>query len=238
MKKFQTFQEAFVHIINDIYNQHDFHCQSRNGKMMERLGYSFQVTDASSYQFTDEKIGRISYGYASDFYNWMMTSTDQATSEFAEKYPNVKPFLEKPKSENLPDNFNQFYGPRILRQLPLVLEELSTVENSRRCVISIVNEDDLTLLKAEDDKNIEFPCCDSATFNIREGKLYMHLHMRSNNMGNVAKLDMYLWGKAMNEIAEKLEVGLGTVTYTIVSAHIFDHDLEYFKNSNILFEEN
>lgn len=228
MKSYLTFEQAFVTTIKNLIVQPDNICTSRNGNMYEKLGYSFKVKDASSYVFENSEFGRISYEYASDFYDWMTSKDEQSTEDFVSKYPHVSGFLTKPKSANLPENFNALYGPRILRQLPIILKELKNSENSRRCVISILSEGDLELLSAKDDPNLEFPCCDSATFNIRKNKLFMSLHMRSNNMGNVAKLDMYLWGRLMGEIAKELNVELGEVTYTIVSAHVFEKDFKYF----------
>jgi thymidylate synthase/broad specificity phosphatase PhoE len=164
----------------------------------------------------------------------MMSEEENANERFIEKYPRISGFIAKPKSTNLPENFNTLYGPRIRRQLPEIINELQTNKNSRRAVISILSEEDLQLLKATDDPNLEFPCADSGTFNIRQNKLHMHLHMRSNNMGNVAKIDMYLWGRLMESIANLLNVELGGVTYTIVSAHIFENDFSYFAKSGIL----
>lgn len=232
MKTYKTFQEAFVSTIRNIILKPDNISDSRNGKMYEQLGLGFKVLDASSFKFEDETIGRIDYEYAEDFYNWMTNSDEQTSTEkFLNKYPKVKGFVAKPKSKNLPENFNALYGPRIMHQLPYILEELSTNINSRRAVISILDADDLELLRAVDDPNLEFPCCDSATFNVRDGKLHMHLHMRSNNMGNVAKLDMYLWGRLMMHINNILKTELGEVTYTIVSAHVFESDFKYFIES-------
>ena len=48
--------------------------------------------------------------------------TDSST--ILEQYPNTAKFMEKPKSKELPTNFNTFYGPRILEQLPHVIKEL------------------------------------------------------------------------------------------------------------------
>lgn len=235
MKTYNTFEEAFVDTIKHIIANPDNISDSRNGKMYEKLGYGFKVKRSESYIFENQKFGRIDYSYAEDFYNWMMNNSNGLTNEeFATKYPHAKGFLEKPKSDNLPENFNTLYGPRVQRQLPRIIKELSEKKNSRRSVLSILNEDDLQLLDAKDDPNLEFPCADSATFNVRDGVLYMHLHMRSNNMGNVAKIDMYLWGKTMEYIAFELGVTMGEVTYTIVSAHVFSSDFRYFANSGIL----
>jgi hypothetical protein len=69
-----------------------------------------------------------------------------------EKYPNVARFMEKPKSEDLPANFNTFYGPRILEQLPHIIKELTEHPDTRRAVISILDSKDLLLL----DKHEQF----------------------------------------------------------------------------------
>lgn len=225
MIKAKTFEDAFLMVNHEILNQYKFNTTSRIGDMYEILSLSYLVEDPSSYKFENENIGRIDYQYANDFYEWM-TSGSTDVEALASKYPNVARFLDKPKSEHLPDNFNTFYGPRIAAQLPIVFDELKK-ENSRRCVISILDADDLLLL--DKDETLEFPCADSCTFNIRENRLYAHLHMRSQNCAQVMKLDMYLWGRFTTELAKELNVELGDFTSTIVSAHVFNRDLEYIK---------
>lgn len=233
MERYSTFQDAFVDNISTCYNVPDEISTSRNGDQYEIIGYSYKVEDPSSFVFENQKVGRIPYSYAEDFYEWMMSGCgEKATEEFKLKYKNNEKFLSKPKSEHLPDNFNTFYGPRILRQLPAVLKELETKENSRRAVINILNEDDQLLL--DSDETLEYPCADSATLLIRRNKLHLHLHMRSNNMGNVSKLDMYLWGRFQCEIADKLNVELGNFTSSVVSAHIFESDFKYFEELGII----
>ena len=135
--------------------------------------------------------------------------------------------MEKPKSKDLPKNFNTFYGPRILEQLPMVKSELIKNPDTRRAVISIIYKEDLLLL--DKDETLEFPCCDSATFSIRDNKLNVHVHMRSQNMGQVLKLDMYLWGRFTSELAEELDLPVGSLTSSVVSAHVFKKDFDYLK---------
>ena len=224
-KTFKTFQEAFTGIIEDIAKNGKI-TSSRIGDCHETLSYNYSVEDLSSFKFEDENIGRLDYDYASTFYSWMVSgSTDSQV--LIDKYPQIARFVEKPKSEELPDNFNTFYGPRIKAQLPKIIDELKRSPNSRRAVIMILDADDLDLL--DKDESLEFPCCDSATFSIRDGKLNLHLHMRSQNMGQVAKLDMYLWGRFANEVAATLGMELGSFNSSVVSAHIFEKDYTYFK---------
>lgn len=226
-----TFEEAFKESINEIWKHPDYITDSRIGEMKEIQGFTYLVSDPTSYQFENEHLGRIDYQYAESFYDFMISgSTD--VKELSAAYPNVSRFLEKPKSKELPDNFNTFYGPRIVAQLPYIIKELTDSPNSRRAVISILTPRDLDLL--DKDETLEFPCCDSATLSIRDGALNLHLHMRSQNMGQVLKLDMYLWGRFQCEIAKKLNVELGTFMSSVVLAHVFERDEEYLQSMDII----
>lgn len=224
--EYQTFQEAYVNLANHILNNPEHEVSSRNGASKEIQSLSYTVSDLTSYQFEVESLGRIDYKYASTFYDWMLSGSTDVKEVFKD-YPHVAKFLEKPKSPDLPANFNTFYGPRIIDQLPKVVQELKSSPTTRRAVISILQSSDLDLL--DKDETLEFPCCDSATFSIRENRLNIHLHMRSQNMGQVLKLDMYLWGKFACYLAEKLGYQPGVFNSTIVSAHVFDRDKEYIE---------
>jgi hypothetical protein len=222
--EYQTFEDAFIGINRVILNNPEFVSTSRIGDMLEISSLSYEVQDISSYIFKNKDIGRLDYHYADLFYQWMINGcTDNDI--ILKDYPGVAKFMEKPKSPDLPINFNTFYGPRILQQLPHIEKELRNHPDTRRAVISILDKDDVLLL--DKDESLEFPCCDSATFSIREGKLNIHLHMRSQNIGQVLKLDMYIWGRFTCEFAERLGLPLGKFTSSVVSAHIFKKDQDY-----------
>jgi thymidylate synthase len=226
--KFSTFEAAFVGINRAIMHNPEFTCSSRLGDMFEISSLTYEVEDISSYRFTNENLGRLTYDYADKFYDWMIGGcTDNEV--LIRDYPSIARFMEKPKSDDLPANFNTFYGPRILQQLPHIEKELKDHPDTRRAVISILDKDDVLLLD-KPNETLEFPCCDSATFFIREGKLNIHLHMRSQNMGQVLKLDMYLWARFTSELADKLNLPLGKFTSSVVSAHVFNKDFSYLES--------
>lgn len=224
---FKTFEEAFLGITQHIIDNPEFQTTSRIGDVHEISGLSYDVLDLNSFKFENENIGRLGYDYADTFYRWMMNGCTDST-EIIEKYPNIMKFMEKPKSADLPENFNTFYGPRILSQLPAIEKELREKPDTRRAVIMILDKDDLNLL--DKNESLEFPCTDSATFFIREGKLNVHVHMRSQNMGQVLKLDMYLWGRFTTEFAQKLGLNLGKFSSSVVSAHVFKKDFDYLQD--------
>jgi len=228
---FKTFEDAYRGITRHIVVNHEYKQSSRIGDCYELTGFYYEVSDLSSYKFTDESLGKLDYGYIETFYDWLLTGSTDSEEAF-EEYPNVAKFLKKPENSLLPDNFNTFYGPRIVGQKDQVVKELKNNPNSRRAVISILKDSDLVLLGT--DEKLEFPCTDSATFFIRDNKLNVHLHMRSQNMVTVAKLDMYLWARFTCELAKELDVETGSFRSSIVSAHVFERDQEYLQSINIL----
>jgi thymidylate synthase len=230
-REFENFENAFLKINKEIIENPQYTTSSRIGDVSEIQGYTYRVNNLGTFVFNEKSIGRLDYDYADTFYNWMISGSSD-NKAVIDKYPNVARFMEKPKSDQLPQNFNTFYGPRILDQLPYVLKELKANPDTRRAVISILDSQDLLLL--DKDETLEFPCCDSATFSIRDNKLNVHVHMRSQNMGQVLKLDMYLWGRFTCDLASQLELEPGIFTSTVVSAHVFNKDFEYL---NSLFQQ-
>jgi len=226
MNEYNTFEEAFIGLNQELIEKYQYNIESRIGTTLEICPILYKINDVSTYKFDNEKIGRLDYEYCDTYYNWMISGNTEI-KELAEKYPNTSRFLEKPKSNLLPENFNTFYGPRINYQLENIINELKNNKNTRRAVISILDKEDTNLLAL--DETLEFPCTDSATFYIRNNKLNVHVHMRSQNVGQVIKLDMYLWGRFTTELANKLGYAPGSFTSSIVSAHLFTRDLDYLK---------
>lgn len=223
---FPSFQTAFKVLNEEIINNPQFVVDSRIGRCNEIGSASIEILDPTTFMFTDARINRISYEYAEAFWKFMISGGTDAAEAFKE-YPNVAKFIDKPKSDVLPANFNTFYGPRIVAQLPALLKELKEKTNSRRVVFQILQEQDQALL--DSDESLEYPCTDSITYYIRDGKLYAHTHMRSQNCAVVMQLDFYLQGKLMQHIADKCGVQLGTYSHTMVSAHVFERDFDYVR---------
>ena len=221
----KTFYNAFKQLNASILNNPDFVTDSRIGKVRESFAKTFVVTDPElGAEFTDPNVCRIDYEYARAFWYFMISGGTDAAEAFKE-YPSVAKFVAKPKSDELPKNFNTFYGPRIVAQLPAIIKELKTNPDSRRAVIQILNEQDHILL--DSDETLEYPCTDSMTYSIRDGLLYAHVHMRSQNVATVLQLDMYLQYRLMDHIASLLGVGIGEYSCSIVSAHIYERDVDY-----------
>ena len=61
MIKTKTFEEAFKRLNEEVYNNWHYLNDSRIGKTREITNIGFEVSDPSSYEFTDTRINRIKY---------------------------------------------------------------------------------------------------------------------------------------------------------------------------------
>ena len=201
---------------------------TRIGKAHERLDITARADSPLDYEFTDSRINRISYAYASTFWDFMISGGTDAEAAFKD-YPQVAKFLAKPKSDALPANFNTFYGPRIAKQLPLIIDELKRSPTTRRATLRILSENDLALL--DKDETLEFPCTIAFNFTRRGGKLILSTIMRSQNLAVVLQLDLYLQARLLHLVAAELGIDPKDTEYHVhmINAHVFERDFDYVK---------
>ena len=229
MTTYTSLERMFKDLNRQALNTPDYVCDTRIGKAHELLDITVKVLDASGYIFEDARVNRITYDYASTFWDFMISGGTDALAAFKD-YPNVAKFITKPKSDTLPENFNTFYGPRIAKQLPSVLAELRRSPNTRRASLMILNEDDLQLL--DKDETLEFPCTMGLNFTRRDGKLIMSTVMRSQNLAVVLQLDVYLQMRLLHLVASELGIDVKDTEYHchMINAHLFERDFEYVRS--------
>jgi len=225
-----TFANAFKMANTHAILTPDFVSETRIGKAYEILNLGIVVNDPRTFVFNqDPEINRISYKYAEDFWSFMISGGTDAQEAF-KAYPQVSKFLDKPKSTELPANFNTFYGPRIAEQYPMMFDEMVRSPNTRRAVITILDGGDAALL--DKDETLEYPCTISYSFQIRNKTLFMSTVMRSQNLATVFQLDIYLQGKLLKKLADELDeagVEIERTHWTgfLQNAHVFERDEAY-----------
>lgn len=136
----------------------------------------------------------------------------------------AKTFLAVPKDANLPASFSIMYGPKIHAQLDNCLLELKA-DNSRRAILHILTEADRLIIDRPDLAHLEYPCTTCIQFFNRQGILYMHVHMRSQNI-RLMEIDAYNFCRLGEHIAGLLELECAnTFTMTFGSLHAYCADL-------------
>lgn len=227
--KFATMQDMFKGLNRAALGNPEYVEETRIGRAHELLDVSVRVLDTSDYMFPDTRINRISYDYASTFWDFLVSGGTDAEAAFKD-YPNVAKFITKPKNDSLPANFNTFYGPRIVKQLGSVIAELKRSPNTRRATLMILNEDDLQLL--DKDETLEFPCTIAYHLTRRNGKLILSTVMRSQNLAVVLQLDVYLQIRLLHLVAAELGIDIKDTEYHchMINGHVFERDFAYVKS--------
>jgi thymidylate synthase len=221
-----NFEDIYVAILSELKDNPEYTPAPRGIGAREITNLSIELTNPLN-RIVWNKARDVNYEFAMKFFIWMING-DTDFSYVSGSNAKAINFIDAPKdSKAMPTNFSTAYGPRILKQLPYIIDELKRDPDSRRCVIHVLNEGDLDMLGT--DTKEEYPCTDSFTFMIRDGKLHMYTHMRSNNMVlticydiyNMTLLHEYLF-KVMKKHFPDLQ--LGTYHHNIVSAHYFDRE--------------
>lgn len=115
------------------------------------------------------------------------------------------------------------YGPRVRRQLDAVISELHGSPTTRRAVVAIWREDDLT-------HDGDRPCTVAIQFLIRpdaesnEHELRMVVTMRSQDVWLGVPYDVFMFSQLQLSIAHHLGIGVGRYTHHVGSLHLYDRD--------------
>jgi thymidylate synthase len=221
-----NFEDIYIAILKELKENPEFTPVTRGVGCREITNLSIELTDPRN-RIVWNKARDMNYEFAMKFFIWMLNA-DTDFSYVSGSNKNAVNFIDKPKDEKaMPTNFSTAYGPRIAKQLPYIIDELTRDKESRRAVIHVLNEDDLDMLGT--DTKEEYPCTDSFTFLIRDNKLHMYTHMRSNNMVLTICYDMYnmtMFHEYLTKVMQNVypDLTIGTYHHNIASAHYFDRE--------------
>ncbi|MED3844426.1 thymidylate synthase [Geobacillus stearothermophilus] len=115
------------------------------------------------------------------------------------------------------------YGPRIQKYLPKIINLLQKDEHSRRAVIPIYTIHDVAI------ESKDIPCTSSIQFLIRNGRLNLIVHMRSNDIYLGLPYDVFNFTMLQEYVARKLNVQIGTYTHIVNSLHYYKKNEETIK---------
>lgn len=140
----------------------------------------------------------------------------------------------KSNAESFPtiyQGWSSAYGPRIVSQLAHVTEELGHDPKSRRACIMVLDSKDTLIAygKRKGETNIEYPCAVSATYFIRDNALHSYTVMRSNNFVTTINIDVFLFTRLQEVIANRMGYQLGSYGHFAVNAHILEKDRQFAK---------
>lgn len=130
----------------------------------------------------------------------------------AQIQPNFRNYIE--------DDTGKFwgaYGPRVIDQLPIIVERLREDPDTRQAVITLWDPE----FDAHGGKK-DHPCTSMFNFRIRDGKLNMSTYMRSNDLIHGWPFDLIQFSMLMQSIAAALLIDVGTYTHHVGSFHVYE----------------
>ena len=117
-------------------------------------------------------------------------------------------------------NWEYTYHRRMVGQLPWLVEELRRNPDSRRAVVVIRDEDDLSS---------DSPAClQHLHFLIRDGALHCKVLFRSNDATKAAFMNAFALIMLQKRIADSLGVPVGSYTHRANSFHVYERDYAMF----------
>ena len=131
--------------------------------------------------------------------------------------PNMKEFLTD--SINTAPYFHGAYGTRAHWQYQHVVQKLKNDRDSRQAVITIWDPA-LDLVATQPD----LPCTVSLHFLIRDNKLVLHTHMRSNDVWWGLAYDVFQFTQLQLTVARQLGIEAGKYYHHDTSLHIYERD--------------
>lgn len=219
MRSFSSFNDAFVGLVDEVWNYHTYVSCPRGQTVKERLAVQFSITDPRKRLLTvPERDASLCYVIAESL--WYLLGSDKT-----EWIANYSAFWKNISDDGV--TANSAYGSRIFKRHPKVAggrltqwdyvkEELKKDPDSRRAVVLIRTPDDSI------DAQLDVPCTLSLQFFIRGGKLHLVSTMRSSDLILGITNDIPAFCLFQELLARDLGVELGTYTHTSNSLHVYE----------------
>jgi len=112
------------------------------------------------------------------------------------------------------------YHQRMEKQVPWVIEELKRNSETRRAVI---------LIRAEYDMTTDAPAClQHLQYFIRGGALHCKVLFRSNDSTKATFMNAFALIQLQKRVADALNISIGTYTHRANSFHVYERDYDMF----------
>lgn len=116
------------------------------------------------------------------------------------------------------------YGPRLMKQIPPIINKIRMDPNTRQAVVTIYRAND-QLVATKD-----FPCNVMLHFVPRNGELSLHTYVRSQDVYLGLPYDFYHWSLLLEMVAVECGLQMGSISHICGSLHGYERDLTLLEN--------
>jgi len=206
---FETANEAYEYMHNEIITNG---IEFANTKALFNIG--FTIENPTNKVITNKE-RNWNEEYAAAEWAWYL-SGDPRIETLGELYGKIPAIWKRMADENGEVNSNYGYQWKRHDQLENVINMLKQNPNTRQAAISIYDG------KAMHQYAYDTPCTYAVQFTVVQGKLYMSVYMRSNDLWYGFCNDQYQFASLQEMVAERLNLPVGTYYHHAHNLHLYN----------------
>ena len=206
---FKTANEAYEYMHNEIITNG---VEFADTKALFNIG--FTIENPTNKVITNKE-RNWNQKYAAAEWAWYL-SGDPRVSTLGKMYGKIPPIWLRMADENGEVNSNYGYQWKRCDQLDNVVNLLRDNPETRQAAISIY--DGKEIHKYDNDT----PCTYAVQFTIVQGKLYMSVYMRSNDLWYGFCNDQYQFASLQEMVADRLNLPVGTYYHHAHNLHLYN----------------
>lgn len=203
-QSYDTMPEAYKGILTNLLN-HGHFVSPRGMQTRELIGYNFTIYQPT-YNIVTQASRRLNPSFLAGELLWMLTGTNDARL--------ITPYNKQIGQYSEEGFFKGAYGPKLMEQLPYVIQTLIDDPESRQAL--------LTLWRERPGKSKDIPCTISMQFFIRNGLLDMVVYMRSNDAWLGLPYDVFNFTMIQAYVASFFGLELGWYHHHVGSLHLYE----------------
>lgn len=190
---------------------------SRDGDSREVIGWQAKLDAGRQRTFMCNSRRALSPVYAAAETLWYMSG--RAEVEMMTRYS--KKYAAYAEADG---KAHGAYGPRVMPQMPLIVEAIRGARRSRQAVIVIFEPGDLAKVVVENSVK-DVPCTLSMQWLVRSDELHLVVTMRSNDIWLGLPYDVFAFTCFQRVLAAHLDAAVGTYTHNVGSLHLYDRNM-------------
>ena len=206
---FETANEAYEYMHNEIItNGMEF----AGTKALFNIG--FTIEDPTNKVITNKE-RNWNEEYAAAEWSWYLSGDPRVTT-LGELYGKIPAIWKNMADKNGEVNSNYGYQWRRNDQLENVINILKHGYDTRQAAISIYDGKEINKYE------FDTPCTYAVQFTVVQGKLYMSVYMRSNDLWYGFCNDQYQFASLQEMVAERLNLPVGTYYHHAHNLHLYN----------------
>lgn len=177
------------------------------------IGPTSIVVENPTSKIITNKVRRINPYFMIAEYLWITTQNNRA---------DMIGFYNKKMWEFSDDGrtLHGAYGPRLMRQIPSIINKINLDKSTRQAVATIYQPRDQTV------NTKDFPCNIMLHFLPRGEWLDLVVYVRSQDIYLGLPYDFYHWASLLEIVANQTSLGVGTYTHICGSLHAYESNVK------------